>query len=103
MTTPTDEELLAKIKAFLAEVDMKPTRFGRDALGEAGFVASVEDGRSPSLKKWNRAFAWIDAYRAARGSSDHVAANAPDAAPLSVRNDGEFTHAPAARREEQAA
>lgn len=49
MDIPTREELLKLIQAFLARHDMKPTRFGREATGEAQLISSIEGGRSPSL------------------------------------------------------
>ena len=74
METLTDEQLLAKIREFLAETGMKPTRFGRDATRESGLVASLESGRSPSLKTANRVLAFMASYRsgllADHGGSD---------------------------------
>jgi predicted transcriptional regulator len=63
MQSLTDEQLLAKIKEFLAETGMKPTRFGRDATTESGLVAALERGRSPSLKTANRVLAFMAEYR----------------------------------------
>jgi hypothetical protein len=47
---PTEADLLDRIRAFLARHDMAPTRFGREASGEAQLITSIERGRSPSLK-----------------------------------------------------
>jgi hypothetical protein len=66
MTILTDAQLLERIQAFCADNDMKPTRFGREALGEASLIASLEGGRSPSLKIANKIIAFMDGY-----GSDH--------------------------------
>ncbi len=54
MNIPSDAELLASIHAFLVRHGMKPTRFGRDATGEAQLIESIESGRSPSLRVLRR-------------------------------------------------
>ena len=41
--------ICAKVAAFLARTEMKPSRLGRDAIGDSKFVFSFRDGRSPSL------------------------------------------------------
>lgn len=42
-------EVVAQIDSFLDRHDMKPSRFGRDALGEPQFVGEVRAGRKPGL------------------------------------------------------
>jgi len=61
MQIPTDEELLASIKAFLVRHNMAPTRFGRDATGEPQLIDSIEKGRSPSLNTLQRIAAFMKA------------------------------------------
>ena len=39
----------AKVDAFLERTGMKPSRLGRDAIGDSKFVFNLRDGRSPSL------------------------------------------------------
>lgn len=46
--TPADAQLLAEIKAFLAETGMAPTSFGKQFFGDPSLVADLEGGRSPS-------------------------------------------------------
>lgn len=49
MDLPSHADVVAKIDAFLIRHDMAPSRFGRDALGEAQFVSEVRAGRQPNL------------------------------------------------------
>jgi hypothetical protein len=72
MNALTDAELLAHIDRFLERSGMTPTRFGLDAVGEGGFIKSLRDGRSVSLKIANRVLAFIaeqDALCAAAAAS----------------------------------
>jgi hypothetical protein len=39
------DPLLAEIESFLEEARMTPTAFGRDALGDPGFVFGLRSGR----------------------------------------------------------
>ncbi len=39
------DPVLAEIEVFLAEAGMTPTAFGRDALGDPGFVFGLRSGR----------------------------------------------------------
>jgi hypothetical protein len=75
-----DSEFLVSIKAFLERTGMKPTRFGREAVGEASFIASLESGRSPSLKVVNKVAQFMQDYVAdasdASGSDDATEAEA---------------------------
>lgn len=65
MMTLSDDVLLEQVEAFLAETEMKPTRFGREAMGEASLVARMKEGRSLSLKNANKLLDFMAAYRAA--------------------------------------
>lgn len=62
---PTDDDLLAKVEQFLADNDVAPTRFGREAMGEASLVSRMRSGRSMSLRNANKLIAFMNAYRAA--------------------------------------
>jgi hypothetical protein len=56
-------EFLAEVAHFLAESHMKPSRFGRAALGDPGFVAELTRGRAPNLRTIERARAFIKAQK----------------------------------------
>ncbi|GGC63795.1 hypothetical protein GCM10011504_47510 [Siccirubricoccus deserti] len=43
------EQFLAEVEAFLAASRMKPTDFGREAVGDPSFITHLRRGRSPSL------------------------------------------------------
>lgn len=59
MQVITETQLLEQIKTFLDRHQMAPTTFGRLAASEASFIASIEAGRSPSLKVVNRVVAFM--------------------------------------------
>jgi len=54
MDIPTLDEILQHIDAFLVRHDMAPSRFGRDAIGEASLIATMRSGRQPSLETLHR-------------------------------------------------
>ena len=60
MTLQTD--FAAEVAVFLKETGMKPSRFGREALGDPGFVAALGKGRAPNLRTLERARAFIQAF-----------------------------------------
>lgn len=62
MQMPTDEDLLAKVEQFLTTNDVAPTRFGREAMGEASLVSRMRAGRSMSLRNANKLIAFMDSY-----------------------------------------
>lgn len=43
-----------KIEAYLARTGMKPSVFGREAVGDGNFVFDVRAGRMPSLRMVER-------------------------------------------------
>ncbi len=49
MDVPSHAEVVALVDSFLTRRDMKPSRFGRDALGEPQFVSQLRAGRMPGL------------------------------------------------------
>lgn len=80
MDVPTETDLADRIDAFLARHDMAPTRFGRDATGNANLLKELKEGKSPSLRTVHRIAAFIAerdaaldldaAASAARGDKD---------------------------------
>ena len=57
------DPLLAEIEAFLAEASMSATAFGRDALGDPGFVFGLRAGRDCRRSTLIRAREQIARYR----------------------------------------
>jgi hypothetical protein len=49
MDVPSHADVVAQIDAFLDRQSMKPSRLGRDALGEPQFVSQLRAGRMPGL------------------------------------------------------
>lgn len=45
---------LQEIETYLAESGMKPTTFGKLAMGDPRFVATMRDGRAPNLSTVDR-------------------------------------------------
>lgn len=64
MELPSDTELLARVDAFLERHGMAPTHLGRKATGEPQLVDSIRNGRSPSLKVWNKVADFMARYDA---------------------------------------
>lgn len=58
--------LLSMIERYLAESGITPSRFGRDAMGDPGFVGALRRGRLPRDSTIRRVEAYIRAARAAR-------------------------------------
>ena len=52
-----------EVASFLTTSRMAPSRFGRDALGDPGFVAELRKGRCPNLRTIERARAFIATWR----------------------------------------
>jgi hypothetical protein len=63
--SPHPDPLLAEIDSFLAEMGMTPTAFGRDALGDPGFVFGLRNGRDCRRSTLTRTREQIDHYRLA--------------------------------------
>lgn len=63
MTLQTD--FSDEVEAFLKASTLPPSRFGRDALGDPGFVAELRRGRCPNLRTIERARAFIAKWRGA--------------------------------------
>lgn len=59
----TDDTLLEQIEAFLAETEMKPTRFGIKALGDGGLIRQLREKRSLTLKSAGKVIEFMENYR----------------------------------------
>lgn len=55
--------LLSTIERYLRESGVTPCRFGRDAMGDPGFVASLRRGREPREATVRRVAAYLAAVR----------------------------------------
>lgn len=58
--------LLSMIERYLTESGIPPSRFGRDAVGDPGFVSTLRRGREPRDTTVQRVAAYIRAARAPR-------------------------------------
>lgn len=58
------EQFTAEVEAFLATSRMKPSDFGREAIGDPSFVTHLRRGRSPSLATADRVRAFISRLEA---------------------------------------
>ena len=58
--------LLSMIERHLAETGLTPSRFGRDALGDPGFVKALRNGREPRESTVRRVTTHIRARQTAR-------------------------------------
>jgi hypothetical protein len=60
-----DIALITEIEHFLRATGMAPTRLGREALGDPGFVASVRKGRKVYIDTGVKLRAFMAAHKAA--------------------------------------
>jgi hypothetical protein len=74
MDIPTLDQILSHIDAFLERHDMKPSRFGRDAIGEASLISTMREGRQPSLDTLRRLKEFMDEKDAAIGAAPEAEA-----------------------------
>lgn len=65
MPMDLQQQFAAEIADFLRDTGMKPTTFGRDALGDPSFVPTLEQGRAPNLRTIERARAFMEQHRSA--------------------------------------
>lgn len=73
----SDKHLLAQIEAFLERHSVAPSRFGRAAMGDAGLVTHLRNGRSLSLKNAKRVLTFIEEYQqSAPSPSERIASEA---------------------------
>ena len=59
--TTVTELFVAKVEGFLDRTGTPPGVFGREAMGDPGFVRRLRGGRSPTLRTVDRIVAFIDA------------------------------------------
>ena len=53
------EAFLAEVEAFLKRSEMKPTTFGKSAVGDPNFVRDLREGRKPNLGLVDRVHDYI--------------------------------------------
>ena len=54
-------QLMRRIERFLEQADMKPTRFGREAVGDPRLISDMKNGRELRDATIARIQAWLDA------------------------------------------
>lgn len=88
MTTTmlSDEELLDRIETFCGDHNLRPSSFGRSALGDGSLIANLRAGRSPSLKTVNKVLRFM---------ADYVRTNCDEADQAETGNAGETSAHPA--------
>lgn len=59
---PTDAEVLDKIEAFIATHRLRPTTFGRLAVGDGNLVQNLKSSRSITLKTGRRIMEFMAEY-----------------------------------------
>jgi hypothetical protein len=64
MTRTYSEQFAGEVEAFLVASRMKPTDFGREAVGDPGFITHLRRGRSPSLATADKVRAFIQRLEA---------------------------------------
>ena len=53
------EQFVAQVEAFLKASRMKATDFGRESVGDPGFITHLRRGRSPSLATADKVLTFI--------------------------------------------
>lgn len=61
-TLLTDKALLDRIEKFITDHDMRPSRFGLDAMGDGALIPQLRAGRSLSLRNAERVVKFMDGY-----------------------------------------
>ena len=59
----TDRSLLERIDAFLDQHGMKPSRFGREAMGDGALIQHLRAGRSLSLRNAEKVVLFMENYQ----------------------------------------
>lgn len=62
------EQFVAEIEGFLKVSKMEPSTFGRSALNDPRFVATIRAGRAPNLRTIERVRQFIAANRKRRAA-----------------------------------
>lgn len=60
------QKFTAEIAAFLKRTGMRPTTFGREAMDDPSFVATLESGRAPNLRTIERARTFMEKNKTLR-------------------------------------
>ena len=55
--------LLREVEKFLRRSDVKPTRFGREAVGDPRFVFDLRNGRDPRPQTIERVLSYLEGGR----------------------------------------
>lgn len=55
-------DVQARVARFLKRHGMKPTKFGRLALKDPGFVRGLNEGRSPTMRTVERLETFMEGY-----------------------------------------
>lgn len=66
MDIPTPAEFHSRCAEFCERHGIAPTRFGREAVGEASFLKALEAGRSPGLALARKAIEYMQRIEAER-------------------------------------
>ena len=53
-------QLMRRIERFLEQADMKPARFGREAVGDPRLISDMKNGRELRDQTIARIQAWLD-------------------------------------------
>lgn len=62
MAKQKSTDLLSRVSRFLKRHGMRPTKFGRLAMKDPGFVRSLEEGRSPTIRTVERIEHFMKGY-----------------------------------------
>ncbi len=57
-----EQQVRARIRAFLERTRLSPTRFGRMAMGDPNLLRQIEGGRSLTLRAADRILAFVDEW-----------------------------------------
>ena len=63
MDIMTDATLLSEIEAFIKLHDMKPSKFGREAMADPALIMHLRDGRSLTLRNAEKVCRFMREYR----------------------------------------
>ena len=64
MARTFSEHFSGRVEAFLTASGFKPTEFGRQAIGDAGFILNLRRGRSPTLATADKVLTFIEELEA---------------------------------------
>ncbi len=62
-TLASDADILAQVEGFCATHSLKPSTFGRMAIGDANLITNLKADRSLTLKTARRIVAFMSAYQ----------------------------------------